>query len=244
MKNVLITGASRGIGRAIAVEYARQDCNLFVNSLNGGTKLEETVAILNAVRSENHSEGCIDRIRGDVGDADFVRSMFAHIEDGVDILINNAGVSYVGLIQDMSDEDWDRIIATNLSSVHYCCHEAVSQMLKKGSGRIVNISSVWGDVGASCEVAYSATKGGINAYTKALAKELAPSHIAVNAVACGCVDTDMNRIFSEEDKKALCEEIPAGRFAEPEEVARLVVGLCEQSDYLTGQIITLDGGWQ
>lgn len=244
MKNVLITGASRGIGRAIAMEFARQDCNLYVNSLNGGAKLEETVAVLNALRGENHADGSIVQIRGDVGDADFVRSMFAHIEDGVDILINNAGISHVGLLQDMTDEEWDRIIKTNLSSVHYCSHEAIPQMLKKGSGTIINISSVWGNVGASCEVAYSATKGAVNAYTKALAKELAPSHITVNAVACGCVDTDMNKCFSDEERAALCEEIPAGRFADAEEVARFVRSLCEQPEYLTGQIITMDGGWQ
>lgn len=244
MTNILITGASRGIGRAIAMRFARENCNLFVNSLNGGTKLEETVAVLNALRSENHTEGDIVQMRGDVGDPDFVRSMFAHIEDGVDILINNAGISYVGLLQDMTDGDWDRILRTNLSSVHYCCHEAIPQMLKKESGRIVNISSVWGNVGASCEVAYSATKGAINAYTRALAKELAPSHITVNAVACGCVDTDMNKCFSQEEKAVLCEEIPVGRFAEADEVARLVHDLCYQSEYLTGQVITMDGGWQ
>lgn len=246
MKNILITGASRGIGRAIAVEFARTDCNLYLNSLHGGEKLEESISVVTAVRRESGTTGNIIAMRGDVGNPEFVRNMFGHLResDGLDILINNAGISHVGLLQDMSDEQWNRIIATNLSSVHYCCHEAIPMMLASGGGRIINISSVWGNVGASCEVAYSATKGGVNAYTKALAKELAPSHIAVNAVACGCIDTDMNRCFTEAERDALCEEIPAGRFADPSEVARLVRAVAEQSEYLTGQIITLDGGWQ
>ena len=260
MKNILITGASRGIGRAIAKEFAQTDCNLFVNSLHGGEKLTECVDELTSIRRGRAGTGCIVALKGDVGDPGFVRSMFAEIKrhtqsfDGamksdangparIDILINNAGISYVGLLQDMTDDQWDRIVATNLSSVHYCCREAIPGMLSAGGGRIINISSVWGSVGASCEVAYSATKGGVNAYTKALARELAPSHISVNAIACGCIDTDMNRIFSEAERTALCEEIPAGRFAEPEEVAKLVRAIAEQSDYLTGQIITLDGGW-
>ena len=116
-------------------------------------------------------------------------------------------------------------------------------MLQKQAGKIINISSVWGNVGASCEVAYSATKGGMNTFTKALAKELAPSNIQVNAIACGCIDTQMNACFSDEEKAALAEEIPAGRFAQPEEVAALVLDLAQKHTYLTGQIITLDGAW-
>lgn len=251
MKNILITGASRGIGRAIAVEFARTDCNLYLNSLHGGEKLEESISVVTAVRRESKTTGNILAMRGDVGNPEFVRNMFSHLRENfeqngerLDVLVNNAGISYVGLLQDMTDEQWNRIIATNLSSVHYCCHEAIPMMLAAEGGRIINISSVWGNEGASCEVAYSASKGGINAYTKALAKELAPSHIAVNAIACGCIDTDMNKCFSAEERAALCDEIPAGRFAEPAEVARLVRAIAEQSDYLTGQIITFDGGWQ
>ena len=116
-------------------------------------------------------------------------------------------------------------------------------MLQQGRGKILNISSVWGNVGASCEVAYSACKGGLNSFTKALAKELAPSNIQVNALACGCIDTEMNACFTEEEKAALSEEIPAGRFGTPEEVAALALQLTTGNDYLTGQIITLDGGW-
>ncbi len=248
IKNILVTGASRGIGRAIAAEFAKADCNLFVNSLNGGKTLEESRELLQAVRRENGSAGLIEAIAGDVGDPAFVRSMFEQIGkkagQNIDILVNNAGISYRGLFQDMTDEEWDRIMATNLSSVHYCCRAAVPGMLAAGGGRIINISSVWGNSGASCEVAYSATKGGVNSYTKALARELAPSHIAVNAVACGCIETDMNRCLTEDERAELCEEIPAGRFADPSEVAVLVRSLTEQSDYLTGQIITMDGGWQ
>ena len=116
-------------------------------------------------------------------------------------------------------------------------------MLSQQNGKIINISSVWGNVGASCEVAYSASKGGINSFTKALAKELAPSNIQVNAIACGCIDTEMNHCFSEEERQALMDEIPAGRFGTPEEVASLVYTLSSEHNYLTGQIITLDGGW-
>ena len=260
MKNILITGASRGIGRAIAKAFAPEDCNLFINSLHGGSKLEECVEELTSIRRGGTGTGYIVPIKGDVGDPHFVKSMFEEIarhqkgdlkrqkgagEDTarLDILVNNAGISHVGLLQDMPDEKWERIVATNLSSVHYCCKAAIPGMLAAGGGRIINISSVWGNVGASCEVAYSATKGGVNAYTRALARELAPSHIAVNAIACGCIDTDMNKIFSADERAALCEDIPAGRFADPEEVARLVRSVAEQSDYLTGQVITLDGGW-
>ena len=162
---------------------------------------------------------------------------------GLDVLINNAGISYIGLLQDMTSGDWDRILRTNLTSVFNCCKLAIPMMLSAGRGKIVNISSVWGNVGASCEVAYSATKGGINAFTKALAKELAPSNIQVNAVACGAIDTEMNQWLEEDDLIALVEEIPTGRLGRAEEVADLVYHLGYKNAYLTGQVIGLDGGW-
>lgn len=162
---------------------------------------------------------------------------------GVDVLINNAGISHIGLLSEMSYEEWERILHTNLTSVFSCCKLAIPHMVSQKSGRIINISSDWGICGASCEVAYSATKGGINAFTKALAKELAPSNIQVNAIACGVIDTQMNACFSEEERAELADEIPAGRFGTPEETAHLAVQLATGNEYLTGQIITLDGGW-
>jgi 3-oxoacyl-[acyl-carrier protein] reductase len=161
----------------------------------------------------------------------------------VDCLINCAGISHIGLMTDMQDREWHNIIDSNLSSVFYCCREIVPAMVHEKKGRILNISSVWGNTGASCEVAYSASKGGMNTFTKALAKELAPSGIAVNALACGLIDTTMNQCFSEDERNALCEEIPAGRMGTPQEVADMTALLCRAPYYLTGQIITIDGGW-
>ena len=159
------------------------------------------------------------------------------------MLVNNAGIAYIGLLQDMTVSDWQRIVNTNLTSVFNCCKLAIPLMLSARQGKIINISSVWGNVGASCEVAYSATKGGINAFTKALAKELAPSNIQVNAVACGAIDTEMNQWMEEEDLIGLVEDIPAGRLGRAEEVADLVYHLGYKNAYLTGQVIGLDGGW-
>ena len=143
----------------------------------------------------------------------------------------------------MTVDEWQKVLNTNLSSAFYTCKYAVPLMLQKHSGRIINISSVWGTVGASMEAAYSASKGGLNSFTKAIAKELAPSNIQVNAIACGVIDTEMNQCFSEEERKALQDEIPADRFGSAEEVAQMVTSLLCAPDYLTGQIITLDGGW-
>ena len=138
----------------------------------------------------------------------------------MDILINNAGISHIGLFSDMTPEEWNRILSTNLTSIYNLCSQCIPDMVHKKSGSILNISSVWGNVGASCEVAYSATKGGNHALTRALAKELAPSGIQVNAIACGAIDTEMNGFLSEEDRQMLIDEIPAGRMGLPEEVAR------------------------
>ena len=161
----------------------------------------------------------------------------------VDLLINNAGISHIGLFQDMSATECQHIMDVNFGSVMNLCRHAVPSMIARHTGRIINISSVWGSVGASCEVVYSASKGAVNAFTRALAKELAPSGISVNAIACGAIDTPMNAWLSQEEENQLAEEIPIGRIGSPQEVAKLVRMLSEAPDYLTGQIITMDGGW-
>lgn len=183
---------------------------------------------------------------GDVGEYAFVEDMVKQTLDtfgSIDVLINNAGISYIGLLTDMTIDDWNQIVATNLTSVFSACRCTVPSMVHNKSGRIINISSVWGNVGASCEVAYSACKGGINSFTRALGKELAPSNITVNAIACGVIDTDMNRCFSEEERAELVAEIPAERMGQPQEVAELALSIASGHAYLNGQIITLDGGW-
>ena len=240
-KTILITGASHGIGRAIAARFAAEGFSLVLNC-------KTDIMLLRSYADElAHTYGIRTlAVPGDISDHTFVCSLFSQARDvfgGVDVLVNNAGISHIGLLTDLSIDDWNRVIATNLTSVFSCCHEAVPYMVHQKSGCIINISSVWGNVGASCEVAYSACKGGINAFTKALGKELAPSNIQVNAIACGVIDTDMNRCYSEEERKALIDDIPAGRMGQPGEVAQLALSLVSGTNYLTGQILTLDGGW-
>lgn len=197
------------------------------------------------ISNGNYTSSCVPLI-GDIGNPEDVRQMFQTIHekcDGIDILINNAGIAHIGLLCDMTDDEWNRILQTNLSSVFYCSRAAIPHMVSQKSGKILNISSIWGSVGASCEAAYSATKSGVNGLTKALAKELAPSNIQVNAIACGAIDTVMNGQLDEEERRELEAEIPAGRFGTCEEVAELVYDLTAKHNYLTGQIIGLDGGW-
>jgi len=236
-KTAFITGASRGIGRAIAEAFAKDGYNLYITCLSSESEIKSFAAYL---KNTYHIE-CTPLI-GDISDPKIVNEFFDDILD-LDVLVNNAGISYIGLLTDMSDEEWNNVITTNLSSAFYCSRKAIPLMLQKKSGKIINISSVWGDRGASMEVAYSASKGGINSFTKALAKELAPSGIQVNAIACGLIDTDMNSHFSDEDMQLIINEIPADRIGKPEEVAHLAVQLCTENNYLTGQIIGLDGGW-
>ena len=235
--NALITGASRGIGKAIAGTLASDGYDLILTCKNSIGELEKYGASL---EEKYGISVCTERV--DMSSPSDVRELFEGITD-LDVLINNAGISYIGLLQDMTDSEWDDVIGTNLSSAFYTCRSAIPLMLKKHSGRILNISSVWGNVGASLETAYSASKGGLNAFTKALSKELAPSSIAVNAIACGVIDTDMNSAFSDEDMENLKKEIPADRIGSPDEVAGLVSLLLKAPLYMTGQVITLDGGW-
>lgn len=239
-KSVLITGASRGIGKACALAFGQMGYQVYINC-------RKSVEELDAVcRQIQHIGGTCRTVRGDISKSSHVSHIFQQIEKecgGLDVLVNNAGVAYIGLLTDMSDSDWEHIIGTNLSSVFYCSRAAVPYMVSQKSGKIINISSMWGTSGASCEAAYSAAKSGVNGLTKALAKELAPSNIQVNAIACGVIDTDMNAQLSDEERRILMDEVPAGRFGSPEEVAELVVDLAERHSYLTGQIIGLDGGF-
>lgn len=236
-RKVLITGASRGIGEAIAYEFASKSDDLYLICRN---KIERLHELKQKLEAEFGIQVTVYQI--DVGNPDEIREKLKDLPT-MDVVVNNAGISYVGLLTDMSVEEWNRIIATNLSSLFYISKLVVPGMVKRQAGCMINISSVWGNVGASTEVAYSATKGGVNSFTKALAKELAPSNIQVNAIACGVIDTDMNACFSKEDMDALIEEIPADRIGLPKDVAILATQLADTSSYLTGQIITLDGGW-
>ena len=236
-KTAFITGASRGIGKAIAKEFAAAGYDLYISCLTS-----ENILINYAKHLENEYGVNVSPLIGDIKDPSVVKEFFSDIND-IDVLINNAGISYIGLLTDMSDEEWNDIIATNLSSAFYLSKAAIPLMLHKKSGKIINISSVWGERGASMEVAYSATKGGLNSFTKALAKELAPSNIQVNAIACGLIDTDMNSHFSEEEIDDIINEIPSDRIGKPKEVAHLALQLVDGNNYLTGQIIGLDGGW-
>lgn len=239
-KTVVVTGASGGIGRAIALSLAEAGFQLALTAYSHHELLDETVNAARAFGVEARGY-CFD-----VGDfaacEDAYRRICAELSEP-SILINNAGISYVGLLTDMTPADWQQMISTNLTSVFNMCHLVLPGMVHRQDGRIINISSVWGNVGASCEVAYSASKGGVNAFTKALAKEVAPSHITVNAIACGAVDTKMNGHLDEDERQALIDEIPACRMARPEEVGQMVLSLLEAPEYLTGQIITMDGGW-
>lgn len=241
-KWALITGASRGIGREIACTLAKEGYNLALTC-------HSNISILNKLTSDltsTHPDIIIKNFIGDIGRSNTCEDIFKSLTSEqihIDVLINNAGISHIGLLQDMTYEEWNQTVNTNLSSVFYMCRLAIPNMLAKHNGKIINISSVWGNVGASCEVAYSATKGGINSFTKALAKELAPSNIQVNAVAFGAIDTEMNNHLSDNDKICLCEEIPAGRMGTAKEAANMVLSIINSPDYLTGQIITMDGGW-
>lgn len=233
----LVTGASRGIGRAVAEELARAGYGLYLTCKHSGDALTS----LSDKLSTAYHIPCT-AIVADMGNPEDVTRVFSQIKD-LTLLVNNVGISYVGLLHEMTVDDWQEVMHVNLDSLFYCCRLAIPLMLRRHAGKIINISSVWGCVGASMEVAYSTSKGGVNAFTKALAKELAPSNIQVNAIACGVIDTDMNRCFSEENMAALREEIPADRIGQPQEVAQLLLSIINGPDYLTGQIISLDGGW-
>lgn len=240
-KTVLVTGASRGIGRAIALKFASKGYNLAINCSNSRNDLYELSEYIN----NTFNVKCIPVV-ADVSNYSQVLQMFnvffTHFST-IDVLVNNAGIANYELLMDLSPDNWHKIINTNLSSIYNTCHFAIPKMLSNDSGNIINISSIWGEIGASCEVAYSASKGGMNSFTKALAKELAPSGIRINAISAGAFDTDMNSVLCDNEKNEFIKQIPLNRFGNLDEIASLCEFIaCDQSKYITGQIITIDGG--
>ena len=236
-KTALITGASRGIGRAIAYRFAEAGYNLILTC----EKSEKLLYDLSEELSKTYGINCRVFV-GDISAPAKCNELFRGI-DSLDVLINNAGISYVGLLSEMSDVEWSRVMGVNMYAPFFLSRLAIPLFLKKHEGRIINITSVWGEVGASMEVAYSTSKGGLIAFTKALAKELAPSNIAVNALSLGMMDTEMNAHLSEEEKQEIIDDIPADRIGDPKDVAELALKIAESPSYLTGQIIRFDGAW-
>ena len=239
MKTYLITGASGGIGSGIAKKLASEGFRLILCGNKNSSALTETVRSL----GEN---AVVKTFLGDLSDEAFVNRMIRESLqefEQIDGVVHAAGIASLGLMTDLSLTDWNDIFGANLTSAFLLSKAVAPHFISKKEGKIILLSSVWGGRGASCEVAYSATKGGIDSFTKALAKELAPSGIAVNALAPGMVDTPMNGMLSEEEKEQIIDEIPACRMTTPAEVAEMVSLLLQAPSYLTGQVIGFNGGW-
>ena len=238
-KVALITGASRGIGREIAKSLAKQNIKVIANYNNSEQKAIE-------LKKELEAEGIeIDIVKADVSKREEIKNLVKYAIENyekIDILINNAGISEYKLFTDETDEDWNKVINTNLYSAFAVSQEVIPNMVKNKNGCIINISSVWGMVGASMEVLYSVSKAGIDGLTKALAKELGPSNIRVNAIAPGIVDTDMCKNFTKEEIANIKEEIPLERIGKVEDISKCINWLINDN-YTTGQIISINGGW-
>ena len=239
MKTVNVTGGSRGIGAAIVKELAKNNYNVVLNYNNSA----ETAKQIQNELKENGID--IEIFKADVSKRNEVKELIDFAikrYNNIDVLINNAGIDQIKLFMDTTDEDWNNIIQTNLNSVFYCSQEVLKNMIHNKKGCIINISSIWGITGASCEVAYSVSKAAIDGMTKALAKEMGPSNIRVNSVAPGFVETDMNKDIKLEEIKEIEDEIPLGRISKPEEITKSIKWLIED-EYVTGQIISVNGGW-
>lgn len=240
MKYALITGGSRGIGAAAACLFARRGWGVAVGYEKSEAAAQTLVRELEGLGVPALS------VRADVADAGQVREMVDSVLEKfcqLDILVCSAGISHVGLISQIAENEWRRLFAVNVDGVHHCCQAVLPHMLERKSGSIVTVSSMWGQVGASCEAAYSAAKGAVIAYTKALAKELGPSNIRVNCVAPGVIDTEMNAHLSQADLSALAEETPLGRIGTPAEAASAIAFLAsDEASFLTGQVVAPNGG--
>ena len=232
MKTVLVSGGTRGIGRAIVTAFAESGCRVFFLYNKSDALARELEASLGAVG-----------IKCDVSDAEQVKKA-VEIAGDVDVLVNNAGISSIGLFTDLSDSEWRRVIDINLSSAFYLSRAVAPSMINKKCGRIINIGSMWGKTGASCEVAYSATKAGLRGFTMSLAKELGPSGITVNCIEPGVIDTEMNASLGEDAIDALVDETPLCRIGDPADVANAALFLASNgASFITGQTIGVDGGY-
>lgn len=240
MKYALVTGASRGIGAATAREFARRGWGVAINYNHSAEAAEQLAEELRSF------DVPVMTVQADVSDRAQVQNMVDNVLEKfcqLDILVCNAGISETGLISQIDERAWRTLFGVNVDGVHYCCQAVLPHFIHRKAGAVVTVSSMWGQVGGSCEVAYSATKGAVISYTKALAKELGPSGIRVNCVAPGVIDTEMNGHLDADDLKALAEETPLGRIGSAEEVAKTIAFLAsEEASFLTGQVIAPNGG--
>lgn len=238
-KVVVVTGGSRGIGAEIVKKLARDKYRVILNynkSENEAKKIKEDL------QKDNIN---VEIFKADVSKREEVKELIDFVINKfgkIDVLINNAGISQTKLFTDLTDEDWNNMIQTNLTSVFYCTQEAIRNMISRKEGLIINISSIWGVTGSSCEVHYSVAKAGIDGMTKALAKEVGPSNIRVNSIAPGIIDTDMNKAYTDEEIKDIIEDIPLNKIGKKVDIARCVEWLIED-EYTTGQVISINGGW-
>lgn len=238
-KAVLVTGGSRGIGAEIVKMLAKENYSIVLN-YNHSEK--QAIQIQEELQKQGKQ---IAIFQADVSKREAVKKLIQFTINTfgtIDVLINNAGIAQEKLFTDITDNDWNTMLNTNLNSVFYCTQEALPEMIRKKEGCIINISSIWGITGSSCEVAYSTAKAGINGMTKALAKELGPSNIRVNAIAPGIIDTSMNEYLTKEEKQVIEQEIPLEKVGKTIDIARCVKWLMED-EYTTGQIISINGGW-
>lgn len=238
-KTIIVTGSSRGIGAEIVKSLAKSGHNVILNYNKSESKAKEVQEELN---KQNVS---IEIFKADVSKREEAKKLIKFALDkfkSIDVLINNAGISQSKLFTDITDSDWDNMIQNNLNSTFYCTQEVLPTMINNKKGCIINISSIWGITGASCEVHYSVAKAGVDALTKSLAKELGPSNIRVNSIAPGIIDTEMNSEYSEEDINNIKQEIPLERIGKTSDIAKCVNWLIED-EYTTGQVISINGGW-
>lgn len=241
MKTALITGSARGIGAATAVLFAASGYNVIINY---NQSKENALELCDKIRLNG---GNAIAVQADVSNVNEANRLFDEAKKAfgtVDVLVNNAGIAQQKLFTDITEADFDRMFDCNVKSVFNCCKCALPDMIHKKYGRIINISSMWGVTGASCEVHYSASKAAVIGMTKALSREVAPSGITVNCIAPGVIDTPMNKGFDEETLAALKEETPVGRLGTPEDIARAVLFLADEANsFVTGQTLGIDGGF-
>ena len=237
MRTALITGSSRGIGKAIAKQLAKDGFNVIVNYTKSKDQAEKLVLELNSAYNVDCTSVCAD-----VSEREQVEKMFSEAGK-VDILVNNAGIAQQKLFTDITENDWDRMFAVDVKGVFNCCQCALPYMIHQKSGKIINISSMWGQVGGSCEVHYSAAKAAVIGFTKALAKEVGPSGIHVNCIAPGVINTEMNSNLDENTMEELKEETPLGVIGMPKDIANAVSFLAsDKADFITGQVLGVNGG--